>query len=285
MKSTQRSGFTLIELLVVIAIIAILAAILFPVFAQAKLAAKKTTMISNMKQVLTASMSYMTDYDDYYALKAQIGWDPANPGNTWDKAIMPYTKSFALVNSGEDARPKFDTPYGKTRRSIAVAHNLFRGVTVNPTFGWGTNLNMGPISSTYVPVPAETIAFGLKPQPLNNDPTIWNKIQWQEGHGIYTTRRSNMPASDARAQYGEILSVYSEGTVWGYADGHAKYMRVNGYAGDGAAHGYIIPGYKEGAFGYLNSTFWDKGVVCMDFPWSPWTASSPPRCTLPEETL
>lgn len=63
MKSFNRA-FTLIELLVVIAIIAILAAILFPVFAQAKSAAKKATCLSNLKQISTASMIYNADYDD-----------------------------------------------------------------------------------------------------------------------------------------------------------------------------------------------------------------------------
>ena len=63
MKKT-RQAFTLIELLVVIAIIAILAAILFPVFAQAKEAAKKTSCLSNLKQVGTASYMYNSDYDD-----------------------------------------------------------------------------------------------------------------------------------------------------------------------------------------------------------------------------
>lgn len=60
----RSKAFTLIELLVVIAIIAILAAILFPVFAQAKVAAKKTQSISNLKQTATAFMIYSTDYDD-----------------------------------------------------------------------------------------------------------------------------------------------------------------------------------------------------------------------------
>ena len=61
---TSRKAFTLIELLVVIAIIAILAAILFPVFAQAKLAAKKTTAVSNLKQINLGLMMYENDYDD-----------------------------------------------------------------------------------------------------------------------------------------------------------------------------------------------------------------------------
>jgi len=64
----KRSAFTLIELLVVIAIIAILAAILFPVFAQAKEAAKKTQGLSNAKQTGTAMMIYTTDYDDLMPL-------------------------------------------------------------------------------------------------------------------------------------------------------------------------------------------------------------------------
>ena len=62
----KNKAFTLIELLVVIAIIAILAAILFPVFAQAKLAAKGTQSLSNIKQVGTANMIYLTDYDDQF---------------------------------------------------------------------------------------------------------------------------------------------------------------------------------------------------------------------------
>lgn len=61
-----RKGFTLIELLVVIAIIAILAAILFPVFAQAKMAAKKISDLSGMKQIGTSTMLYLSDYDDYF---------------------------------------------------------------------------------------------------------------------------------------------------------------------------------------------------------------------------
>ena len=65
MRSTRKpNGFTLIELLVVIAIIAILAAILFPVFAQAKLAAKKTSGLNQCKQIGLATNIYLGDYDD-----------------------------------------------------------------------------------------------------------------------------------------------------------------------------------------------------------------------------
>ncbi|MGV3619061.1 MAG: type II secretion system protein [Fimbriimonas sp.] len=83
-QSRNRAGFTLIELLVVIAIIAILAAILFPVFAQAKSAAKKTASLSNLKQMGTAAQIYLSDTDDVWPIT--YGPDPAG-GYTWDRLI------------------------------------------------------------------------------------------------------------------------------------------------------------------------------------------------------
>ncbi len=104
----MRKAFTLIELLVVIAIIAILAAILFPVFAQAKLAAKKTAGLAQMKQIGTATYLYLSDYDDgfptwdwffavYPAGIRNATWaaagSPPNHMRTWDAMILPYVKS------------------------------------------------------------------------------------------------------------------------------------------------------------------------------------------------
>jgi prepilin-type N-terminal cleavage/methylation domain-containing protein len=117
-----KRAFTLIELLVVIAIIAILAAILFPVFAQAKMAAKKSTHISNYKQIGTANMIYMSDHDDMFpqafARRPDGTWFyggvhpvPANavltaPWNTperihqasnfWGNSLQPYMKNLDL---------------------------------------------------------------------------------------------------------------------------------------------------------------------------------------------
>jgi len=81
-RSTQAKAFTLIELLVVIAIIAILAAILFPVFAQAKAAAKKTSSLSNIKQIGTAFQMYTNDYDDHFS-DSEHG-SGGHPSNTSD---------------------------------------------------------------------------------------------------------------------------------------------------------------------------------------------------------
>lgn len=102
----NHRAFTLIELLVVIAIIAILAAILFPVFAQAKAAAKKTVTMSNIKQVALSNRMYAGDNDDYYAMSIN-GWPlPAGVDTIAHlQLIYPYTKSPAIHWSGTNPLP------------------------------------------------------------------------------------------------------------------------------------------------------------------------------------
>ena len=95
----KRSAFTLIELLVVIAIIAILAAILFPVFAQAREQARKTTCLSNLRQLGTGHMMYVQDYDETYALNVlevpgQTYWYDVS----WNRNVQPYIKNLQIMN-------------------------------------------------------------------------------------------------------------------------------------------------------------------------------------------
>jgi prepilin-type N-terminal cleavage/methylation domain-containing protein len=117
-------AFTLIELLVVIAIIAILAAILFPVFAQAKLSAKKTADLSNLKQMGTASMIYTADHDDVFMLQTGISCD-----GEWNYNSRIYIPSnwnaqrnaeeaagcFRRIRGGRDAAPNSILPYTKNQ--------------------------------------------------------------------------------------------------------------------------------------------------------------------------
>jgi prepilin-type N-terminal cleavage/methylation domain-containing protein/prepilin-type processing-associated H-X9-DG protein len=96
-----RKGFTLIELLVVIAIIAILAAILFPVFAQAREKARQISCLSNLKQIGIGCMMYIQDYDESYPLGYM--WDGNDWGGTmWTVSLQPYIQKYR-ASSGNDA--------------------------------------------------------------------------------------------------------------------------------------------------------------------------------------
>ncbi len=120
---SNRKAFTLIELLVVIAIIAILAAILFPVFAQAKEAAKKTLSLSNIKQVTLSQFLYMQDFDDTIAMNRNCnlvvngvgGQFPCVNGRGylgWIDLVVPYVKNYGVFKSQSDGVPANLYPAG-----------------------------------------------------------------------------------------------------------------------------------------------------------------------------
>ena len=125
----RRLGFTLIELLVVIAIIAILAAILFPVFAKAREAARRASCLNNMKQLGTGIMMYVQDYDESYMPRR--GGGIANGGH-WGYVIQPYVKNDKLFicpsndasNSTTIGTPVPD-PGFRLRRSYGVNGWIF----------------------------------------------------------------------------------------------------------------------------------------------------------------
>jgi prepilin-type N-terminal cleavage/methylation domain-containing protein len=139
----QRKAFTLIELLVVIAIIAILAAILFPVFAQAKLAAKKTAALSDVKQLGLGIMMYDNDYDDMNC----AGFNDENPqGNwgeytsqgvdqhvEWDINVQPYIKNLGIFESPVDSEA------GKELGGLAWAGVGISFATNGWLTGWDSN--------------------------------------------------------------------------------------------------------------------------------------------------
>jgi prepilin-type N-terminal cleavage/methylation domain-containing protein/prepilin-type processing-associated H-X9-DG protein len=105
-RRLRPRAFTLIELLVVIAIIAILAAILFPVFAQARESARKASCQSNLKQIGTAWMMYVQDYDEMTPMNA---WTTEGQDSGWRSIafyrIQPYTRNFQVMICPSDANP------------------------------------------------------------------------------------------------------------------------------------------------------------------------------------
>src|SRR5438128_3741872 len=98
---TRQRGFTLIELLVVIAIIAILAAILFPVFAQAREKARTTTCISNLRQIGLANNMYVQDYDEHFPFAGR-DWPDASFVDVWNGlgSYMKNSEMFLCKSDG-----------------------------------------------------------------------------------------------------------------------------------------------------------------------------------------
>jgi prepilin-type N-terminal cleavage/methylation domain-containing protein/prepilin-type processing-associated H-X9-DG protein len=160
----KRSAFTLIELLVVIAIIAILAAILFPVFAQARDKARQAACLSNTKQIALGVQMYFTDYDE----RLPVVGDNAQCRGRWQWQIFPYIKNsqiFTCPNLPSNAWfPTLSTPPAPCPPQPQVATSDRSG------YGWSGALNYDNRGNTYpaspgysiveIRKPAETIVIG-----------------------------------------------------------------------------------------------------------------------------
>jgi len=153
----KRSGFTLIELLVVIAIIAILAAILFPVFAQAREKARAISCASNENQIGLAILQYTQDYDETFPIGME--WGNPNWGTNdiyWTENIQPYIKTFNVYGCPDD--PLFAAyPQGQAHPGIgngwehfgiSYAANAYLGGWANGGPDGGHNIDYGPMGLT-----------------------------------------------------------------------------------------------------------------------------------------
>ncbi|NLO07609.1 MAG: DUF1559 domain-containing protein [candidate division WS1 bacterium] len=119
----KRAGFTLIELLVVIAIIAILAAILFPVFARAREKARQTSCLSNLKQIGLAFMAYAQDYDECMTLAPDAG---ALSHHWWNVTLQPYILNEQVLDCPSD--PSLDYAYGYNYRHLRTDSTTGAGI-------------------------------------------------------------------------------------------------------------------------------------------------------------
>src|SRR5688500_4999058 len=153
--SNGRRGFTLIELLVVIAIIAILAAILFPVFAQARSKARQATCLSNVKQLGTGFMVYVQDYDELYP---PTDYDVGATRVNWYQLVEPYIKGGITGNSKTQKKSIFICPEidkaGPDPNWLVRATRTSWGET--PTLSYSPNVHLCPRGRGVVPpaVPA-----------------------------------------------------------------------------------------------------------------------------------
>jgi len=192
-RRCTRKGFTLIELLVVIAIIAILAAILFPVFAQAREKARMTSCLSNTKQLGLGVMMYVQDYDEMFPCSSwdtpPVGTTQTDSGNAsypssvnWMWKVMPYIKNRQILicpsdpKGGKDANfenydpnpnPTCDDAWGIPTPLSYVANPQLIGYggweNPNGCFGDGSFIpdwGLAPSSMASVPSPASTYMMG-----------------------------------------------------------------------------------------------------------------------------
>jgi prepilin-type N-terminal cleavage/methylation domain-containing protein/prepilin-type processing-associated H-X9-DG protein len=224
LQVSARRAFTLIELLVVIAIIAILAAILFPVFAQAKAAAKKTVCLSGTKQIALADIMYGTDNDDF-VVPGLIPADPGaveqswedNPGQTaWDNAfdhlLYPYTKNYQI----------WQCPAGKLTTSTAAP--AYKNLSMNGDVavdltGWSYFPN-SVVNFSSAAAPADLILQGdSQPNPYNYDSNYTGVTD--SAYGACNAWEDEA-ANQAPATYDENYRRHNETANYAMADGHAK---------------------------------------------------------------
>lgn len=265
-KMTRNKAFTLIELLVVIAIIAILAAILFPVFAQAKAAAKKSATLSNLKQNGTAVQIYLADADDTYAQSAYCMPMPDNTGVTPNgtlvpgsgcrvmsvyDVILPYTKNRDIFTDTAEPQAirwaeQILTPFGVRPNAADIANPLFanqqfiRFAGVVPNFAVfedpavGPNFNEPTRSATSFEFPADTIEFATGRSIVGNvnnpEADAANAIGLSNTQGVLPVALVNAyrtPLPGLNAQRFPGTARHSESIIVSYADSHAKAWRRN----------------------------------------------------------
>lgn len=249
-RALKGRAFTLIELLVVIAIIAILAAILFPVFAQAKLAAKKTTTLSNMKQLGLAINMYITDNDDVYPEAVQGGcFGQASAVNwLWGKSIWPYQKNKGIFgdqtanlmhagpfrfqanvpwpDAGEPANPP---PCGNTNTDRRAAP-----IGINRTFL--AYFQCDPPSSGGAQIGCTNVAWDPVFQGFSDcsgNFTQGSRIQFPAQYVMFATTNTSCSAGaqgylasspPALNQIDGLTSRLGEGMVLTFTDSHAKFF-------------------------------------------------------------
>jgi prepilin-type N-terminal cleavage/methylation domain-containing protein/prepilin-type processing-associated H-X9-DG protein len=219
-RNGQRYGFTLIELLVVISIIAIIAAILFPVFARARENARRASCASNMKQLALAALQYASDNDDRLS-DTVVGSDTRasdtsrTEGNLWLHPYAPYLKSSQVIFCPSAPRFKADANYPLD--FLRSTHYGFPATTdavmFESTRKYNTVLQRGfpPLLAVF----PEAARTGLVGETWTNDSNYLSR-----GWG-----RDVIDAIRKRANDGYCLDRHLGGANYAYLDGHVKWLK------------------------------------------------------------
>lgn len=197
----MRRGFTLIELLVVIAIIAILAAILFPVFAKAREKARQTSCLNNVRQLTTSALMYVQDYDERFF-------------HRFFPTITPTTPDHIHWIDSDPARTSLLEPYTKNKQIFRCpsSSSLAHGYAYNGALG--INVSLGTVKS-----PAEILMIV--------DDTWGGRIAYLPSQGIANWGANfASPATPPFVWGGNTpYGRHNDGVNVGYLDGHAKWVR------------------------------------------------------------
>jgi prepilin-type N-terminal cleavage/methylation domain-containing protein/prepilin-type processing-associated H-X9-DG protein len=210
-RRERQPGFTLIELLVVIAIIAILAAILFPVFAQAREKARATTCLSNQKQLGTAMSMYMQDYDERFPNWRTLvpkSVEHPNAKITWVENMQPYCRNKNIwmcpsANTSAEAKA-----LGLGGGTVAVNSYWLNAYV----FRWSGNTPTSPPSVTLAEINYPATSIVLCDGPANDGQHVWP--------GPPTEWCGKVPLCVASQQR------HSGGINFSFADNHSKWYRV-----------------------------------------------------------
>ena len=276
----MKKAFTLIELLVVIAIIAILAAILFPVFAQAKLAAKKTADLSNLKQIGTSIFIYAGDSDDVaphfmeknpyvfafrvmpYVKNRQIWKAPASSaamGTTQKKQYVPGSWNYLPDPSGDLLN------FGVSTRGLSNYYDDIyppMDFDVNShIFGYQQAPNTSQNGGWYQPGPdmVSGASAGQGTTGVGGTPLSFTSIAKVVLLIDFPTKWSNWPGVDINGFWGgkSMLGLYNEGSNVIHGDGHAKYYK----------HSALVPTDRNEGTDPCNVT-WSSDPKCgQSYDW------------------
>jgi prepilin-type N-terminal cleavage/methylation domain-containing protein/prepilin-type processing-associated H-X9-DG protein len=208
----MKKAFTLIELLVVIAIIAILAAILFPVFAQAREKARQTACLSNCKQMGLATMMYVEDYDERFFWQPWPGSTPTTP------TIDPY------LNIPQPTLGLWDIlqPYVKNQGIFACPSNSDSYYAGNYPLNYKVNYGDNELLFTYMPVAQATLQAPADIAMFADSTLLWGTFigfEVQDSDGV--NRRYWLRSDQQTWIYGTPRHFNGINAI--FADGHAKY--------------------------------------------------------------